>query len=85
MIKFHEINGFNSGTSRAAVTDNYVMMVAIAHAQEKTLREKYLSNVSSKYKIHGTIYSETRLVIYSNFYLLLRPLQNLHFFSSLST
>ena len=35
MIKFHEINGFNSGTSRAAVTDNYVMMVAIAHAQEK--------------------------------------------------
>ena len=39
MRKFHEINGFNSGTSRAAVTDNYVMMVAIAHAQEKTLRE----------------------------------------------
>ena len=36
MIKFHEINGFNSGASRAAVTDNYVMMVAIAHAQEKT-------------------------------------------------
>ena len=39
MIKFHEINGFNSGTSRAAVTDNYVMIVAIAHALEKTLRE----------------------------------------------
>ena len=39
MIKFHEINGFNSGTSRAAVTDNYVMIVAITHALEKTLRE----------------------------------------------
>ena len=45
------------------LTDNFSMMVAIAYAQEKGLS----SMILNKFKIHETISSETRLVIYSSF------------------
>ena len=45
------------------LTDNLSMMVAIAYAQEKGLS----SMILNKFKIHETISSETRLVIYSSF------------------